>query len=160
MGLAIEQAKIAWAQKEVPIGAIVVREVVPSSSSSSSSSSSNTTQRTFEILSKGHNQVETQYDATSHAETNALRSASSTISNWRLVNTTLYTTMEPCVMCLSAALAFRVKCIVYGAIDKRLGAIETYIRLLDVVEHPYHTVESVVGGIRGEECGNLVRDFF
>eukprot|EP00957_Ditylum_brightwellii_P134603 10262062-Ditylum_brightwellii.AAC.1 len=68
--------------------------------------------------------------------------------------------MEPCVMCLSAALAFRVKCIVYGAIDKRLGAIETYIRLLDVVEHPYHTVESVVGGIRGEECGNLVRDFF
>lgn len=175
MGLALEEAKEAgYSHDEVPIGAIVV---IPSTNKSSGIPTTTTgpnqddtslshpekilTTRHFEILSKGQNQIETQYDASAHAEMQALRMASRTIQNWRLLNATLYTTLEPCPMCLSAAQAFRVSRIVYGAPDLRLGAVETYMKLLDY-PHPFHGSDAmeVVGGVKCEEARMLLVDFF
>jgi tRNA(adenine34) deaminase len=168
MDLALDQAREAGKVGEVPIGAIVVQEVlhdINGSSSSSKDGDNNNTKdsqqkRKFVLLSSGQNQIETIHDASAHAELQALRSASHNLQNWRLINTTLYTTLEPCPMCLSAAQAFRVSKIVYGAPDLRLGAIETHIQLLDVVTHPFHDTMEVVGGVKREECGKLLVSFF
>jgi tRNA(adenine34) deaminase len=150
MELALEQAEEAKERGEVPIGAIVVREI----------NSINECQRSFEILSEGRNEIEFLQDASAHAEMQALRSAASNIHNWRLLNSTLYSTLEPCPMCLSAAQAFRVSEIVYGAPDLRLGAIETQMNLLDLVKHPFHDTIKVTGGIKKEDCSNILVDFF
>lgn len=144
MKLAMRQAQRAEKRGEVPIGAIVV-------------------QRNGAgwpiVLSEAHNLVETQYDASSHAELLALRQAAKKLKNWRLLNSTLYTTLEPCPMCLSAALAFRVSSIVYAAPDLRLGAIKTHIRLLDV-QHPMHAIDEVIPGVLENESAALMRSFF
>jgi len=123
----------------------------------------NNTHFSFIILSAAHNMVEKLFDASDHAELLALRSGGKSIRNWRLYNTTLYSTLEPCPMCLSACQAFRVKSIVYGARDIRLGAVESYLRLLDknvCSAHPFHPNISVISGIRANECSDLIRDFF
>ena len=150
MELALEQAKVAKERGEVPIGAIVVREI----------DSTNECQRSFEILSHGRNEIEFLQDASAHAEMQALRSAASNIKNWRLLNATLYSTLEPCPMCLSAAQAFRVSEIVYGAPDLRLGAIETQMNLLELVKHPFHDTIKVTSGIKKEDCSNILVNFF
>ena len=144
MKMAILQARRAGERGEVPIGAVVVQRNGGDDPV---------------VLSQAHNLVETQYDASSHAELLALRQAAKKIKNWRLINTTLYTTLEPCPMCLSAAQAFRVSSIVYGAPDLRLGAIKTHIRLLDV-HHPIHIIDEVVPGILENESAALMRSFF
>lgn len=144
MGLALQQARVAETKGEVPIGAVVVERKEDGD---------------FSILAQACNLVETTHDASAHAELLALRQAAKRVKNWRLVNTTLYTSLEPCPMCLAAAQAFRVSSIVYGAPDLRLGAIETHIRLLDV-EHPFHTIDEVVPGVLGNESAFLLRDFF
>mmetsp|Transcript_12109 Transcript_12109/g.22661 ORF Transcript_12109/g.22661 Transcript_12109/m.22661 type:complete len:352 (+) Transcript_12109:18-1073(+) len=174
MGLALEEAKEAGCiHDEVPIGAIVVipafvttRNCNPIAndkqlSVSDQNYTTTTTTRYFEVLSTGQNQIETNYDASAHAELQALRYASRNIQNWRLLNATLYTTLEPCPMCLSAAQAFRVARIVYGAPDLRLGAVETYMKLLDY-PHPFHGsgAMEVVGGVRSDEARMLLVDFF
>lgn len=158
MGFALEEARRAGQMGEVPIGAIVVREIQPASVLSSRQSQNTTNAREFELLSTGRNLVETNRDASAHAELEALKSAASRIGNWRLLNTTLYSTLEPCPMCLSAAQAFRCKSVVYGAPDMRLGAVETHIKLLDE-KHPYHDVEAI-GGILEEESADLLKNFF
>ena len=157
MGFALEEARRAGQMGEVPIGAIVVREIQPASVLSSRQENT-TNVREFELLSTGRNLVETNSDASAHAELEALKLAASRIGNWRLLNTTLYSTLEPCPMCLSAAQAFRCKSVVYGAPDMRLGAVETYIKLLDE-KHPYHDVEAI-GGILEEESADLLKNFF
>ena len=158
MGFALEEARRAGQMGEVPIGAIVVREIQPASVLSSRQSQNTTNAREFELLSTGRNLVETNRDASAHAELEALKLAASRIGNWRLLNTTLYSTLEPCPMCLSAAQAFRCKSVVYGAPDMRLGAVETHIKLLDE-KHPYHDVEAI-GGILEEESADLLKNFF
>ena len=155
MDLALIEARKAGAMGEVPIGAIVVQEVTENPSLSPGGGS-----RLFDILSVGMNQVETKADASAHAELEAMRSAASSSGNWRLLNTTLYSTLEPCPMCLAAAQAFRVKEVAYGAPDIRLGAVETHIRLLDMAVHPYHPSMEVVGGVRAAECAKIIKDFF
>jgi len=156
MGLALEQARRAASNQEVPIGAILVRPEYHAMSSGLPTS--------FEILSASHNQVERGMDAIAHAEILCLRAAAKKLSNWRLVNTTLYTTLEPCVTCMAAAYAFRVNRIVYGAQDLRLGAVTSWIQWDKVIpeKHPYHPNGriAVLGGIREEECGSLLRQFF
>jgi tRNA(adenine34) deaminase len=144
MDLALKQARKAESKDEVPIGAVVIERREDG---------------TFQILSQAYNLVETKHDASAHAEMLALRQAANRVKNWRLANTTLYTTLEPCPMCLAAAQAFRVSSIVYGAPDLRLGAIETHIRLLDVV-HPFHTIDEVVPGVLGNESSFLLKNFF
>ena len=157
MGLALEQAREAGEKfGEVPIGAIVVEQFHDYNCSNVHEEGIKVS-----ILSYGQNQIETNHDASAHAEAQSLRSAAKNIQNWRLLNATLYSTLELCPMCLSAAQAFRVKRIVYGAPDLRLGAIETYMNLLDY-PHPFHGSDAmeVVGGVRAEEAKTLLVDFF
>lgn len=144
MELALKQAKKAGRKGEVPIGAVVVGR---------------TENGEYKVLSKACNNVETKFDASAHAELLALRKAATKTKNWRLSNTTLFTTLEPCPMCLAAAQAFRVSSIVYGAPDLRLGAIKTHIQLLDV-DHPYHTIEEVISDVCAEESAAMLRSFF
>ena len=144
MNIALEQARKAEGYGEVPIGAVVIERCEDGS---------------FKVLSEACNLVETTKDASAHAELLALRKAASRRKNWRLLNTTLYSTLEPCPMCLAAAQAFRVSSVVYGAPDLRLGAIKTHIKLLDI-EHPFHTIDEVVPDILSEESSTLLKSFF
>ena len=105
MQMAIREAENAARRGEVPIGAVIVAE-------------DNST-----ILGRSHNLVNTNQDPTAHAEILAIRSAAKGIDNWRLLGATLYCTLEPCAMCLSAIQAARVRRVVYGAPDLRLGAV-------------------------------------
>jgi len=144
MSLALEQAKRAGERGEVPIGAVIVQQDDDGN---------------YHLLSSAHNKVEEHFDASSHAELLAMRQAAKKIKNWRLLNSTLYTTLEPCPMCLSAAQAFRVSTIVYGAPDLRLGAIETHLRLLDI-RHPMHNIDTVISGVLGNQSATMMRSFF
>lgn len=144
MELAFREAHKAYKAKEVPIGAVVVWD--------------NGNGR-YQIMSQAHNQVENCHDASAHAELVALRRAARRKRNWRLTNATLYSTLEPCVMCCASAQAFRIDRIVYGGDDLRLGAIQSHMRLLET-KHPYHTISNVVGGVHANQSQSLLRDFF
>ncbi len=156
MAAALRQAQLAWEKDEVPIGAIIVQQT-----NNLNSTSSGKQMRTFRVISEAHNLVETNIDASAHAELLALRQGAQNLQNWRYPpNSTLYSTLEPCPMCLASAQAFRIDNIVFGAYDNRLGAIQTHMNLMEVAKHPYHDVKSVVSGVRSEECGNIMVDFF
>lgn len=148
MEIALAQAKKARDKGEVPIGAIVVGRRSTDGESGE-----------LKVLARACNHVETNHDASAHAELLALRKAASKTKNWRLTNTTLYSTLEPCPMCLAAAQAFRVSRIVYGAPDLRLGAIKTHIQLLEV-NHPYHNIAEVIPDVCAEESAEMLRSFF
>ena len=138
MGLALEEAKRAFEQEEVPVGAVLVID--------------------GQLISSAHNQVEKTQDASQHAEMNCLRIASQNRRNWRLNEATLYCTLEPCAMCLGAMLLFRVKKLVWGAPDFRHGANGSICDLM-ADKHPIHRVE-VSRGVRGEESAALLKEFF
>jgi len=138
MGLALEEAALAAAAGEVPVGAVVVLE--------------------GRLLGRGHNTPIALSDPTAHAEIVALRAAAREIGNYRLTGATLYATVEPCAMCCGAALHARVARLVYGAADPKAGAVRSLYRLL---EDPRlnHQVE-VTAGVRGAECGAKLGEFF
>ena len=158
MGLALQQAALATAEEEVPIGAVLVRPIKIRQGNAINAST--IPSRSFEILAISRNAVELSFDASAHAELSCLRHAAKLQANWRLLNTTLYSTLEPCPMCLAACQAFRVDTVVYGAPDLRLGAVTTYMHMLDDYKHPFHNITTVVGGVRRDECAALLRDFF
>ena len=147
MDLAIDEAKEAARKGEVPIGALVVER-------------KDDEEGCYRILSRGYNMVETTHDASAHAELTALRRASKRTRNWRLFNKTLYSTMEPCPVCLSSAQAFRIHTVVYGAPQIRLGAITSYMQMLNDYTHPFHTIEEVIPDVMKEECAELLKSFF
>jgi hexosaminidase len=153
MRLAMDQARLAARQNEVPIGAIVVRNIT-------APCTEQTSQCTFRVLSTGRNAVEGKHDASAHAEIVALRRAGLRIQNWRLENCTIYSTLEPCAMCVSACQAFRIGQIVYGAPDLRLVAIETHLQLLNIVQHPFHNVSVAGAGVLQHESAELLQSFF
>lgn len=138
MQIALDEAKIAFDKQEVPVGAVLVQG--------------------NRVIAKAHNQVESLQDATAHAELICLREASSILKNWRLTHTTLYTTLEPCSMCLGAVLLSRVHRLVFGAKDKRHGACESWVNLLGV-KHPTHTLE-VERYVLEEQSAFLLKEFF
>jgi tRNA(adenine34) deaminase len=138
MKLALRHAQHAAREREVPIGAVLVDE-------------NNT------VIATGRNAIESSFDATAHAEIECLRKASQLLKTWRLNKYTLYTTVEPCAMCLSSIQAFRVKRLVFGTADSRLGACGSWVDLFN--SHPYHQVE-VQGGILADESAVLLRRFF
>ena len=158
MRLALEEAKQAAKRDEVPIGALVVENVTEAWPSITTRQKQQQ-QHTFRILSTGRNMVEAKFDASAHAELIALRQAAQRKQNWRLLNCTLYSTLEPCPMCLSACQAFRLSRLVFGAPDLRLGAVETHLRLLDIV-HPFHNVSVEETGVLHEDCSEIIRAFF
>lgn len=135
---ALKEARKAFEADEVPIGAVLVYE--------------------DRIVARGHNQVELLQDATAHAEMLCLTSASSVFKNWRLVDTTLYCTVEPCTMCGGALLAARVGRLVYGAREPRQGADGSWIDLF-TKRHAMHQVV-VTGGVLEAEAAALLVEFF
>jgi len=135
---ALKQAQEAYRIGEVPVGAVLVYEE--------------------KIIARAYNQVESLHDASAHAELLCLREAAKILSNWRLLNTTLYCTLEPCAMCLGALLLFRVSKLVWGAKDNRHGANGSWVDLLSS-HHPTHSIE-VETGVLAEEAGQLMTQFF
>ena len=138
MRVAIEEAKKAEALAEVPIGAIVVHQ--------------------GQIIGRGHNLRETTQNATTHAEMIAIQEACKAIGSWRLEETQLYVTLEPCPMCSGAMILSRVKEVYFGAYDPKGGTAGTLMNLLE--DERFNHQAEVEGGILEEECGELLSMFF
>ena len=138
MQLAIEEAKKAEAMGEVPIGAIIVYE--------------------GEVIGRGHNLRETTQNATTHAEMLAIQEACNKVGSWRLEDTTMYVTLEPCPMCAGAILQSRIPRVIYGARDSKAGCVDSLYHLLQDSRFN-HTCE-VTEGILAEACGKLLTNFF
>ncbi|MEI6183461.1 MAG: tRNA adenosine(34) deaminase TadA [Polynucleobacter sp.] len=138
MEQALEQAGLAALAGEVPVGAVIVRN--------------------GEVISKGFNQPITNHDPSAHAEILALRDAALSAENYRLPGTTLYVTLEPCIMCAGAMLHARVDRIVYGAADPKTGAAGSVLDVFSSKQINHQTV--IEGGMMAQECAQLLRDFF
>jgi tRNA(adenine34) deaminase len=138
MRLALREAERARELGDVPIGAVVVRA--------------------GEVIAAGRNERELRQDPTAHAEILALREAATALGSWRVLEATLYVTLEPCAMCAGAIVLARVPRVAYGASDPKAGAAGS---VLDVLGEPRlnHRPE-VQGGLLGEECGELLSEFF
>ena len=138
MGVALDEAQKAYRLGEVPIGAVVVRH--------------------GEIIGRGHNMREKWNDPTAHAEMIAIREACEQAGGWRLTESALYVTIEPCPMCAGAMVLARLPRLVYGARDPKGGAVDS---LFDLVrrEELNHRVE-VTAGILEEECRAIMQKFF
>lgn len=135
---ALEEAKKAAALGEVPIGAVIVYK--------------------DEIIARAHNLRETTQNALTHAESMAIQEACSKIGSWRLEETTLYVTLEPCPMCAGAILQSRVPRVVYGARDIKAGCVDSLYRLLN--DPRFNHECTVTEGVMAEECGQILTDFF
>lgn len=138
MGLALEQARLAEAHGDVPIGAAILRDGEP--------------------LARAGNERELRRDPTAHAEILAIRAAAEVLGGWRLPDTTLYVTLEPCAMCAGAIVLARIPTVVIGAADPKAGAAGS---VLDVLAEPaLNHRPAVLAGIREDECAELLRRFF
>ncbi len=139
MQAAIDQARLAAARGEVPVGAVVIG---PDGA----------------ILAAAGNEVEFRRDAGAHAEMLVLRAAARTIEHKWLTGCDLVVTLEPCPMCAQAASLFRIRRLVFGAYDPKGGGVEHGARVLHAAS--CHHVLDVIGGVRESECGAMLRDFF
>lgn len=135
---AMELARNAQANGEVPVGAVLVMN--------------------NEIVGSGWNRPISTSDPTAHAEIIALREAAGRLNNYRLVNSTLYVTLEPCAMCAGAIVHARVQRLVFGAYDPRAGAVGSVFNIPQHAELNHRV--NCEGGVLQEECGALLRDFF
>ena len=135
---ALKLADYALTINEVPIGAVLVLE--------------------GEVIGRGWNCPISSRDPTSHAEIMALREGAKYLKNYRLPGTTLYVTLEPCLMCVGAMIHARIARLVFGAKDPKTGAVCSVFNLLDSKNHN-HTI-NYEGGLLGEKCGQLLVDFF
>jgi tRNA(adenine34) deaminase len=138
MNLALEQARKAAAQGEVPIGAVLVRD--------------------DHVLTQAHNFRETWQDPTAHAEMVAIREAATQSGSWRLIDTTLYVTLEPCAMCIGAIILARIPRLVFGALDPKAGACGSVLNV-PTERRLNHRVE-VIGGMLEQESQELLQTFF
>jgi tRNA(adenine34) deaminase len=139
MKVAITEAEKAQKKGEVPIGAVLVAD-------------------NKDVLAAEHNQTITLNDPTAHAEILALRSAAAKVGNYRLLNTTLYVTVEPCPMCMGAAIHARVSRLVFGPRDPKWGAVGSLYNFAQ--DHRFNHQPEVVEGICEVECKQLMQDFF
>jgi tRNA(adenine34) deaminase len=138
MQLALAQAKLAADIDEVPVGAVLVTE----------------DGQVFEA----HNAPITKHDATAHAEIEVMRQASQSLGNYRLLNSILYVTLEPCLMCAGAMIHARVGTVVYGADDNKTGAVSSLYQVLSDTRLNHQP--QIISGIHKEECSAQLRDFF
>lgn len=138
MHLALEEAKKAGNLGEVPIGAIIVHK--------------------GEVIASASNLRETTQNAVTHAELMAIQQACEKIGSWRLEETTLYVTLEPCPMCAGAILQSRIPRIVYGARDMKAGCVDSLYRLLN--DPRFNHECEITEGVLAEECGQILTDFF
>jgi tRNA(adenine34) deaminase len=138
MQLALDQARLAWAVGEVPVGAVVVRD--------------------GEVIAAGYNQPIGRHDPTAHAEIVALRAAADKLGNYRLPGCELYVTLEPCAMCSGAMMHARLARVVYAAVDPKTGACGSVLDLFKQEQLNHHT--EVVGGVLADDSSAMLRSFF
>jgi tRNA(adenine34) deaminase len=138
MNAALAEAQIAEALNEIPVGAVVVAG--------------------GEIIARGHNRSITDHDPSGHAEIVALRAAGAATGNYRLVDATLYVTLEPCAMCVGALIQARIRRLVFGAYDEKAGAAGSVLDLAG--ERKLNHRFEVNGGLLQEACGALLTAFF
>ena len=138
MRLALEEAARALEHDDVPVGAVLVHE--------------------GEVIGAGHNERELRQDPSAHAEMIALRAGAQALGSWRLLDTVLYVTLEPCAMCAGAIVLGRVPRVVYGTTDPKAGAAGS---VLDILAEPrLNHRPAVRGGVLAPECAALLRAFF
>lgn len=137
MTRAIELAKKAAAEGEVPVGAVVVKD--------------------GKIIGEGYNMREQKRNALSHAETEAINAACNTLGDWRLDGCTIYVTLEPCPMCAGAIVNARIREVVFGAYDLSMGCMDS---VTNIAALPFATGTTVYGGIKEDECKKILTDFF
>jgi tRNA(adenine34) deaminase len=138
MRAAISEARHALEIGEIPVGCVIVHE--------------------GQIIGKAHNQREQLQDPTAHAEILAITQAAAHLKTWRLENTKLYVTLEPCPMCAGAIILARIPEVYFGAFDPKAGACGTLINLLEDKRFNHQPV--VTSGVMAQECGALLTDFF
>ena len=138
MARALEMAMLAASYGEVPVGAVLTLN--------------------GRLIAEGHNQTVTEHDPTAHAEVVVLREASRRLGDWRLLECTLYATLEPCSMCAGALVLSRLSRLVFGATDPKAGMVGTLGNLVQD-ERLNHSIE-VTGGVMADSCGLLLKEFF
>ncbi len=138
MRLALAQAELAETLGEVPVGAVLVCEDGQ--------------------LFTAHNAPIQQHDATCHAEIEVIRKASAAIGNYRLLNSSLYVTLEPCLMCAGAIIHARIGTVVYGANDEKTGAVSSLYQVLS--DNRLNHQPQIISGILQDECSEQLRSFF
>jgi len=138
MNMALDEARQAADEGEVPIGAVIVCDE--------------------RVIARAHNQRELLCDPTAHAEMIAITQAAEALGSWRLERTTLYVTLEPCPMCAGAVLQARIPTLVYGAADPKAGAVDTLYRLLGDPRLNHRC--DVFSGVLAEACGQILSRFF
>ena len=138
MGLALKEAGLAFQMGEVPVGAVVVKD--------------------GRVISSSHNLREISKDPSAHAEILALREATKKSDSWRLTESTLYVTKEPCIMCAGALVNARITRLVYGCRDEKAGGVDSLYRILNDRRLNHQVV--VVSGILEDECAEILRIFF
>jgi tRNA(adenine34) deaminase len=138
MRMALAEAEAAFAEDEVPIGAVIVRD--------------------DRVIASAHNQREQLRDPTAHAEMVAITQAAQQMESWRLEGCTLYVTLEPCPMCAGAILQARVPTVVYGAPDPKGGAVHTLYQLLS--DPRLNHRPQIVSGVMMDRCGEILSRFF
>ena len=138
MELAIKQAKLAEKINEIPVGAILVKN--------------------NELIAEAHNQPISNNDPTAHAEIQLLRNAGQLLDNYRLPDTTLYVTLEPCTMCLGAMVHARISRVVFGAYDEKTGVCGSCADLS--TSDCFNHVIEIEGGVLTDECRQLLQKFF
>jgi len=138
MRLALEQAKLAALDGEVPIGAVLVKDGV--------------------VISTGHNSPISSCDPSAHAEIQAIRMGGQALGNYRLVDCSLYVTLEPCAMCCGAIFQARLKNVFYGANDEKIGACGSVVNLFNLPALNHHT--KLHSGLLNQECAQVLKDFF
>jgi tRNA(adenine34) deaminase len=138
MRLAYQEAETALADDEVPVGAVIVHA--------------------GRVIARAHNQRERLRDPTAHAEMIAITQAAEALRGWRLIDCTLYVTLEPCPMCAGAILQARIPTLVYGASDAKAGAVHTLYQLLSDPRLNHHV--EIVSGVLLDPCRNILTRFF
>ena len=134
---ALNLAKIAASEGEVPVGPVIVKD--------------------GKIIAKGKNEREKKQNALSHAEIEAINNACKELGSWRLDGCEMYVTLEPCPMCAGAIINARIKTLIFGAYDSKMGSIDSVINLCD---YPYNHKVEVYGGICEDEALAVLQDFF
>ncbi|MBR3968625.1 MAG: nucleoside deaminase [Clostridia bacterium] len=137
MTRAIELAQIAAQKGEVPVGAVVVKD--------------------GQIIGEGYNMRESKKNALSHAETEAINAACNYLNDWRLDDCTIYVTLEPCPMCAGAIINARIREVVFGAYDLSMGCMDSVTNIANL---PFASGTTVYGGIKEDECREILTDFF
>lgn len=138
MRLALKEASLAFQEREVPVGAVLVKD--------------------GNVCASGHNLREGSKDPSAHAEILALREGTKGLDNWRLTGTTLYVTKEPCIMCAGAIVNSRIDRLVYGCRDTKAGGVDSLYKILSD-RRLNHQVE-VASGVLEDECAEILKRFF